>query len=51
VASVLIQDEVDSCGKEIRSRWIEELEGVDIRGIGCRAALKIRYNVSEEAWP
>jgi hypothetical protein len=40
VASVLIQDEVDSCAKEIKSRWVEKLEGVDIWAAShCRTAL------------
>jgi hypothetical protein len=40
VASVLIQDEVDECAKEIMSRWITKLEGVDIWAPShCRTAL------------
>ena len=40
VASVQIQDEVDSCAKEIKSRWIKKLEGVDIWAARhCRTAL------------
>jgi glyoxylase-like metal-dependent hydrolase (beta-lactamase superfamily II) len=40
VASVLIQDEVDECAKEIMSRWITKLEGVDVWASShCRTAL------------
>jgi glyoxylase-like metal-dependent hydrolase (beta-lactamase superfamily II) len=40
VASVLIQDSVDQCAREIKSRWITKLEGVDIWAAShCRTAL------------
>jgi glyoxylase-like metal-dependent hydrolase (beta-lactamase superfamily II) len=40
VASVLIQDEVDQCAKEIANRWITKLEGVDIWAAShCHTAL------------
>jgi glyoxylase-like metal-dependent hydrolase (beta-lactamase superfamily II) len=40
VASVLIQDEVDNCANQIKSRWVEKLEGVDIWAAShCRTAL------------
>jgi len=40
VASVLIDSEVDQCAKEIKGRWIDRLEGVDIWAPShCRTAL------------
>jgi len=40
VASVLIREEVDQCAKEVTSRWITRLEGVDIWAPShCRTAL------------
>jgi glyoxylase-like metal-dependent hydrolase (beta-lactamase superfamily II) len=40
VASVLINDEIDECAKEIKSRWIARLDGVDIWARShCRTAL------------
>jgi glyoxylase-like metal-dependent hydrolase (beta-lactamase superfamily II) len=40
VASVLINSEVDQCAKEIKSRWIDKLEGVDIWAAShCHTAL------------
>jgi hypothetical protein len=36
----LIDSEVEQCAKEIKSRWIERLEGVDIWAAShCRTAL------------
>jgi hypothetical protein len=32
IASVLIDSKVDQCAKEIKNRWIQNLEGVDIWG-------------------
>jgi glyoxylase-like metal-dependent hydrolase (beta-lactamase superfamily II) len=40
VASVLINSEVNECAKEIQTRWIDKLEGVDIWAAShCRTAL------------
>jgi glyoxylase-like metal-dependent hydrolase (beta-lactamase superfamily II) len=40
VASVLIQDEVDQCARDIKNRWITKLDGVDIWAAShCRTAL------------
>jgi len=40
VASVLIDSEVNACAKEVESRWINRLEGVDIWAPShCRTAL------------
>jgi glyoxylase-like metal-dependent hydrolase (beta-lactamase superfamily II) len=40
IESVLIDDEVTQCAKEITGRWIEKLEGVDIWASShCRTAL------------
>jgi glyoxylase-like metal-dependent hydrolase (beta-lactamase superfamily II) len=40
IASVLIHDGIDECAKEIKSRWITKLEGVDIWAAShCRQAL------------
>jgi glyoxylase-like metal-dependent hydrolase (beta-lactamase superfamily II) len=40
VASVLIQDQVDQCAREITSRWSAKLEGVDIWAAShCHTAL------------
>jgi glyoxylase-like metal-dependent hydrolase (beta-lactamase superfamily II) len=40
IASVLIDDEVDKCAREIKDRWINKLEGVDIWAAShCRTAL------------
>jgi glyoxylase-like metal-dependent hydrolase (beta-lactamase superfamily II) len=40
VASVLIQDQVDQCAREIASRWSAKLEGVDIWAAShCNTAL------------
>jgi glyoxylase-like metal-dependent hydrolase (beta-lactamase superfamily II) len=40
VASVLIDSEVNQCGEEIKRRWINRLEGVDIWASShCRTAL------------
>jgi glyoxylase-like metal-dependent hydrolase (beta-lactamase superfamily II) len=40
IANVLIQDQVDECAREIKSRWITRLEGVDIWAEShCRTAL------------
>jgi hypothetical protein len=40
VASVLIDSEVSQCGEEIKRRWINRLEGVDIWASShCRTAL------------
>jgi len=40
VASVLIQDQVDQCAREITSRWSARLEGVDIWAAShCHTAL------------
>jgi glyoxylase-like metal-dependent hydrolase (beta-lactamase superfamily II) len=40
IASVLIDEVVGKCGKEITGRWISRLEGVDIwAGSHCRTAL------------
>jgi glyoxylase-like metal-dependent hydrolase (beta-lactamase superfamily II) len=40
VASVLIQDEIGECAREIKTRWITKLEGVDIWASShCRTAL------------
>jgi glyoxylase-like metal-dependent hydrolase (beta-lactamase superfamily II) len=40
IASVVIDDEVGQCAKEIKDRWIEKLEGVDIWAAShCRTAL------------
>lgn len=40
VASVLIDNEVNECAQKIRSRWIDQLEGVDIWAQShCRTAL------------
>jgi glyoxylase-like metal-dependent hydrolase (beta-lactamase superfamily II) len=40
IASVLIDSEVEQCAKEIKSRWIARLEGVDIWAAShCRTAL------------
>ena len=40
IASVLIDSEVDQCAKEIKGRWIDRLEGVDIWAPShCRTAL------------
>ena len=40
IASVLIDGEVDQCAKEIKGRWIDRLEGVDIWAPShCRTAL------------
>ena len=39
-ASVVIDDEVNQCATEIRNRWIQKLEGVDIWAAShCRTAL------------
>jgi glyoxylase-like metal-dependent hydrolase (beta-lactamase superfamily II) len=40
VASVAIDDEVNQCANEIKDRWIQKLEGVDIWAAShCRTAL------------
>jgi glyoxylase-like metal-dependent hydrolase (beta-lactamase superfamily II) len=40
IASVLIDSEVNECASEIKGRWIEKLEGVDIWASShCRTAL------------
>ena len=40
VASVVIDDEVSQCANEIKNRWIQKLEGVDIWAAShCRTAL------------
>jgi glyoxylase-like metal-dependent hydrolase (beta-lactamase superfamily II) len=40
VASVLINSEVNECAQEIKTRWIDKLEGVDIWAAShCRTAL------------
>jgi glyoxylase-like metal-dependent hydrolase (beta-lactamase superfamily II) len=40
IASVVIDDEVNQCANEIKSRWIQKLEGVDIWAAShCRTAL------------
>jgi hypothetical protein len=40
IASALIDSEVEQCAKEIKGRWIERLEGVDIWAAShCRTAL------------
>jgi glyoxylase-like metal-dependent hydrolase (beta-lactamase superfamily II) len=40
VASVLINSEVDQCAEEVKSRWINRLEGVDIWASShCQTAL------------
>jgi glyoxylase-like metal-dependent hydrolase (beta-lactamase superfamily II) len=40
VASVLIRDAVDQCAREVTSRWIAKLEGVDIWAAShCQTAL------------
>jgi glyoxylase-like metal-dependent hydrolase (beta-lactamase superfamily II) len=40
IASVVIDNEVGECAKEIKDRWIERLEGVDIWAAShCRTAL------------
>jgi glyoxylase-like metal-dependent hydrolase (beta-lactamase superfamily II) len=40
IQSVLIDDEVNQCAKEITGRWIDKLEGVDIWAAShCRTAL------------
>lgn len=50
IASVLINNEVDQCAKDIEDRWVQKLEGVDIwapshciglRRMGCRGALTV----------
>jgi glyoxylase-like metal-dependent hydrolase (beta-lactamase superfamily II) len=39
-ASVLVQDAVDKCAREVTSRWVTKLEGVDIWAAShCRTAL------------
>jgi hypothetical protein len=40
VASVVIDSEVNECAQEIKGRWIDRLEGVDICAPShCRTAL------------
>lgn len=40
VASVLINDEIDQCARQIKGRWIDKLEGVDIWAAShCHTAL------------
>jgi glyoxylase-like metal-dependent hydrolase (beta-lactamase superfamily II) len=40
IASVLINDEIEQCAKEIKGRWIDKLEGVDIWAAShCQTAL------------
>jgi glyoxylase-like metal-dependent hydrolase (beta-lactamase superfamily II) len=40
IASVVIDNEVDQCAKEIKDRWVRKLEGVDIWAAShCRTAL------------
>jgi glyoxylase-like metal-dependent hydrolase (beta-lactamase superfamily II) len=40
VASILINDEIDRCASQIKSRWIDKLEGVDIWAAShCQTAL------------
>ncbi len=40
IASVVIDDEVNQCANEIKSRWIQKLDGVDIWAAShCRTAL------------
>jgi glyoxylase-like metal-dependent hydrolase (beta-lactamase superfamily II) len=40
IQSVLIDDEVNQCAKEITGRWVEKLEGVDIWAAShCRTAM------------
>jgi glyoxylase-like metal-dependent hydrolase (beta-lactamase superfamily II) len=40
VASVLMDDEINECARQIKSRWIDKLEGVDIWAPShCRTAL------------
>jgi hypothetical protein len=39
-ASIVIDDEVNQCAQEIKSRWTQKLEGVDIWAAShCRTAL------------
>jgi glyoxylase-like metal-dependent hydrolase (beta-lactamase superfamily II) len=40
ISSVLIDNEVDQCAQEIKKRWVQRLEGVDIWAAShCRTAL------------
>jgi glyoxylase-like metal-dependent hydrolase (beta-lactamase superfamily II) len=40
IASVVIDDEVNQCANEIKNRWVQKLEGVDIWAAShCRTAL------------
>jgi glyoxylase-like metal-dependent hydrolase (beta-lactamase superfamily II) len=40
IASVLINDEIDECARQIKGRWIDKLEGVDIWSAShCQTAL------------
>jgi hypothetical protein len=40
IASVVIDNEVNQCANEIKGRWIQKLEGVDIWAAShCRTAL------------
>jgi glyoxylase-like metal-dependent hydrolase (beta-lactamase superfamily II) len=40
IASVLINDEIDQCANQIKKRWIDKLEGVDIWAAShCQTAL------------
>jgi hypothetical protein len=40
IASVLMDDEVGQCANEIKGRWMQKLEGVDIWASSqCRTAL------------
>jgi glyoxylase-like metal-dependent hydrolase (beta-lactamase superfamily II) len=40
IASVLIRDEIDECARQIKGRWIDKLEGVDIWAAShCQTAL------------
>jgi len=40
IASVLINDEIDECARQIKGRWIDKLEGVDIwANSHCQIAL------------
>jgi glyoxylase-like metal-dependent hydrolase (beta-lactamase superfamily II) len=40
IASVLINDEIDECARQIKGRWIDRLEGVDIWAAShCQTAL------------
>jgi glyoxylase-like metal-dependent hydrolase (beta-lactamase superfamily II) len=40
VASVLINDEIDECARQIKGRWVDKLEGVDIWAAShCHTAL------------